>query len=337
MTTSGDGARALRLLVTGGCGYLGSCLVRTVVADPALDGVTVRIVDSLSGGRYTSLMDLPDGARYEFLEADILDPSSVRRALHGVDAVVHLAAVVRTPISFDSPDLVEQVNHWGTSHLIEACLEAGVRRFIFASTAAVYGPGGSYREDQRGRPLGFYAESKWNAEESVRVAVERGLEPTVLRFGTLFGDAPGVRFDTVANRFAYLAGVGRPLTVYGSGEQRRPLIHVEDAARAVMFCLRSPERTAGRVFNVISGNASVLDVAEAVSAARPGTELRYTEQDVLTHLSYEVNGGAFIDAGWQPRRRLEEGLAELSGRFRGLATVPLPTRGPLDEDDLGMD
>lgn len=306
------------VLITGGCGYLGSQLVRDLATDRQFAGLTVRILDNMQSGHYRSLMDLPAGGCFEFLEGDILDPSVVRLALRGVQAVVHLAAMVRTPMSFDHPAWVEQVNHWGTARLVEACLAAGVTRFLYASSTAVYGPGGPFDEGSLCRPLGPYAQSKLRAEESVLGAMQRGLQATVLRFGTLFGQAPAVRFDAVANRFAYLAGVGRPVTVYGSGEQRRPLVHVRDASSASRFCLARPEATTGRILNVVGSNASILELVDAVRSVQPGLDVRYTEQDVLTHLSFDASAVALAELGWQPQISPAAGLGELLAHFRDI-------------------
>lgn len=315
-------SRSRTILVTGACGYLGSRLI----ADLALEernggGVTVRILDNMQGGHYRSLMDLPGTATYEFIEGDILDPLAVKLALRGADAVVHLAGVVGTPMSFVNTTWVEQVNHWGTLRLVEACLAAGVTRFIQASSAAVYGPGGPFGETDRCRPVGPYAQSKLRAEESVFTAIQRGLQPTILRFGTLFGYAPAIRFDAVANRFAYLAGIGRPLTVFGDGNQKRPLVHVRDASEAIRFCLSHDEMTAGQVFNVVSENASILDLVEAVRYVQPGVVVRYTDQDVMTHFSFEVDNAALTGLGWHARFTIEAGMAELLARFANLRAV----------------
>ena len=310
------------VLVTGGCGYIGSQLIRDLVGDEYVGAVKVRILDNLQREGYQALMDLPPEGDYEFVEGDILDPIVVRRCLTDVDAVVHLAAVVRTPLSFDHPAWTEQVNYWGTVQLVEACLEAGVRRFIFTSSASVYGPGGPFDEMAVCRPIGPYAQSKLRAERAVLSAVERGLEPTVLRLGTVFGYAPTMRFDAVANRFAYLAGVGRPLTVYGTGEQMRPFVHVRDASAAIRFCLGYPSETTAEIFNVVGENASILDLVEAVRATKPAVRVRYTEQDVLTHFSFAVDGGKLERLGWRPQYTLEAGMAEVITRFSKMTTLP---------------
>lgn len=319
------------LLVTGGCGYLGSQLLRTLAAslgESQSAPLTIRVLDNLHSGQIRALMDLPDQATYEFLESDLLDPSALRYAMRGVDAVIHLAAIVRTPLSFDNPAWLEQINHWGTAQLIEAALASGVHRVILTSTAAVYGPGGPYVETSRCLPQGPYAQSKLAAEEVMLTARQRGLEPTILRVGTLFGLAPVTRFDAVANRFAYQAGVRHPITLFGDGEQLRPFIHVRDAADAIVHALT--HGLPAPVYNLVGTTASVRTVVEAIQASAPQTAVHYTEQDIRTHYSFDVRNTRLVDTGWEPRVSLAHGLGELIARFRSLHRHQ-PFAGDLDE------
>lgn len=304
------------ILVTGGLGYLGSQIIRDL-ADTA--PVTIRILDNMQGNHYPALMLLPETATYQFIEGDILDPVAIRLALKDVELVIHLAAIVRTPMSFDKPQWVEQVNHWGTSHLLEACFETDVSRFIYASSTAVYGPGGPFIEADRCRPQGAYAQSKQRAETAVSAAQQRGLNTSILRFGTLYGPAPVTRFEAVVNRFAYYAGVGRPLTVYGSGRQRRTLIHINDASRSVLFCLAHPVETGGKIFNVTNQNVAVQDLAQTIQQLKPDINIRHTEQDIRTHLSFEASSAALQALGWEPKYSLATGVGELLNQFRGFA------------------
>ena len=315
------------VLVTGGCGYLGSQLLRDLPLHLP-DLTTVRILDSVRHGQIRALMDLPSNQAYEFIEGDLLDPGVLRVALRDVDAVVHLAAVVRTPLSYDNPAWLEQVNHWGTAQLVEACLAMDVPRLFFTSTAAVYGPGGPHDEKSACRPQGPYAQSKHAAEQVILAAVKRGLQPTILRLGTLFGLAPVTRFDAVVNRFAYLAGIRQPITIYGEGQQRRPLVHVCDAATALAYALQG--KLPDPLYNLVSVTASVLEIADAVQHNSPETAVRFTEQDIHTYFSFEVDNRKLLATGWQPAWSLEEGLAELLARFTGLRRH-LPYRADLDE------
>ena len=296
------------ILITGGCGYLGSQLIRDLVSDVD-SNFRIRILDNLQEKNYQALMNLEGERVFQFIEGDILDPAVVEVALEGVDIVIHLAAIVQTPMSFENQTWVNQVNNWGTAGLVEACLDAGVKKFIYASSTAVYGPGGPFLENDVCRPFGPYAQSKYKAEKYVLSAIDRGLMPVVLRFGTMFGYATSVRFDAVANRFAYLAGAKR---------QVRPFVHISDASTAVRFCLNNFSRTAVQIFNVVGMNASVLDLVNAVQNSLPEVGVRFTEQDVLTHLSINVSNEKFIKQGWQPIISLEVGLRELIMKFSGL-------------------
>ncbi len=306
------------ILVTGGCGYLGSQLIRSLAEDGYLRNSTIRILDNFHRGHIQALYNLPDNCTYQLIEADLLDPNAVQFALQDADAVIHLAALVRSPMSFEHPSWVEQVNHWGTTRLIEACLNADVKRFIYVSTAAVYGPGGIFTESDPPRPIGPYASSKRKAEVATLSAIERGLEPTILRFGTIYGCAPVIRYNAMVNRFAYLAGTKRPLTIYGQGTQRRPIIHVQDACRAICHALENPEKTVNETFNAASQNASVHEIAAAVQANLPEATTRYTEQDVVNHFSFEISNQQLLDTGWQPQVSLQDGLQELITRFVNL-------------------
>src|SRR5688572_11560649 len=120
--------RPVSVLVTGGAGYLGSQLIADLASDPAV--AAVRVFDNMSTGRHDALMDLVATKPFEFIEGDILDGHGLDRVLMGIDVVIHLAACVRTPLSFDNAAMLQQVNHWGTATLVEHCLSAKVGRLI---------------------------------------------------------------------------------------------------------------------------------------------------------------------------------------------------------------
>jgi UDP-glucose 4-epimerase len=300
------------VLVTGGAGYIGSVLIRRLATLPGAD--VVRVFDNLQRGTVAGLMDLPLEGRFEFYEGDILDPNMTARALGGVHTVIHLAALAKTPFSFDHPHWTEHVNHWGTARLLEHCIEMGVKRFIYVSSASVYGNGGEFDEDQPCRPVGPYSQSKLRGEIAVRSAASRGLDVTVLRLATVFGHAPAARFDAVPNRFAYLASVGRPLILHGDGAQVRPVVHVADACAAIELCLLNPGTTAG-TFNVVAESSPIRDLAEAVRSARPLTPVRSTTQDIMSHFSLSINGARFRALGWAPSRSVADGAAEIIEHF----------------------
>ncbi len=302
------------ILITGGCGYLGSQLLRDMGSDPDFSSYSIRVLDNMQRGSYRALFDLPAMPNVRFLEADLLDPASLRFAMAGIETVVHLAAVVTTPVHFAHDRSMEQINHWGTAGLVSACSETRVRSLVYASSHAVYGAGGPHAEGDPCQPVGSYATSVRNAELAELAAAGRGLGVQVLRFGSFFGDAPVTRFDSVVNRFGMLAALGKPVTIYGAGQQRRPVISIGDASSALRFVLRG-DGSLPPIANVALGNPSVLEIAESLRRVRPATQVHYTEQDVLTHLSFEMRGGPLESRGWRPSVGLEEGLEQLMRRF----------------------
>lgn len=314
------------ILVTGGCGYLGSQLLRDLPAK--IEGAgTIHVLDNMQKGEYRALMDLPDAGTYTFWEVDVMDRATLRTILAEVDVVIHLAAVVQTPLSFADPNWVEQVNHWGTSNLVEVCLAEDVSTFVFASSASVYGPGPEARtEEATCDPVGAYADSKHKAERVVASASRRGLNTVTLRMGTLFGPAPVLRFAAVANRFASLAGTRRALTVYGDGEQTRPLLHVDDASAAICWACNHVSKTGGETYNVHDTNASILNLVDAVRTHVPDVEVRRTEQDIRTHLSFAMAGEKIRRAGWTASSSLEDGIGALIERFGTFASSSVVRR-----------
>jgi nucleoside-diphosphate-sugar epimerase len=288
---------------------------------------TIHVLDNMQKGEYQALMELPDAGTYVFWEVDVMDRASLRTILADVDVVIHLAAVVQTPLSFADPNWVEQVNHWGTSNLVEVCLDEGVGTFVFASSASVYGPGSElHTEEAVCDPVGAYADSKYKAERVVASASRRGMNTVTLRMGTLFGPAPVLRFTAVANRFASLAGTRRTLTVYGDGEQTRPLLHVEDASDAICWAWNHVDETSGETYNVHHKNASILNLVDAVRMHVSDVEVRRTEQDIRTHLSFAIAGEKIRRAGWAPSFSLEDGLGALIRRFGRFAPSSVTRR-----------
>jgi UDP-glucose 4-epimerase len=299
------------ILVTGGAGYIGSQLIRDMAADPRFSDHTIRIYDNLQRQHFCGLMDLPSDGRYEFVEGDILDRLNLGRAMRGVQAIVHLAAIVKTPLSFDHPEWTEQVNHWGTASVVDCALNADVTRLLYVSSASVYGPGGPFRETDVCRPIGPYAISKLKGEEE---AIRSRF--TIVRLGTVFGNAPAMRFDGIANRLAYLVGVGRPMIIHGSGEQIRPLIHIGDASAVLRVCL-TDSNAEGEIINAVMMNPSVNQIAHTLQTIVPDAPIRYTDQDVLTEISFQVDSPKLVEMGFQPQFDLEQGLRKMLARWRG--------------------
>lgn len=324
-----------KILITGACGYLGSVLIRDLtrktgsgcnailagnpIPHEDFEDLSICLLDNMQNGRYDALFDLSKQARYQFIEGDLLDPATMRYALEEVDVVVHLAAIVRTPMSFDNPTWMQQINYWGTAQLVESILLSGKRPYlIFASTTAVYGPGGPFDEKDVCRPQGHYAQSKYRAEEAIQVGMERGLRATILRIGQLYGVAPVIRFGSVINRLCTQAGMNRPITIHGTGEQRRTFVHVRDASAAIMHILDKLKAKNEKIqahFNIVASQHSIVELVEVIKQIRPAVQIRYTEQDIRTHYSFESTSSQVHLLGWTPQISLETGVEELLSRF----------------------
>ena len=239
----------MKVLVTGGAGYLGSVLALRLIQE----GQDVRVIDSLMHGG-AALLPMMGHPRFEFVAGDVRDASLVCDMVNGVDAVVHLAAIVGDPACSRSPELARAVNVDASASILAEAERAGVQRFIFASTCSNYGRMADTSvlatEDHDLRPLSLYAESKVEMERRLLALASPTMETTVLRFATLFGLSPRMRFDLTVNEFVMEMLVHRRLVIYGE-HFWRPYVHVREAARAIAAVLAAPrEMVAGQVFNV---------------------------------------------------------------------------------------
>jgi UDP-glucose 4-epimerase len=306
------------VLVTGGSGYIGSLLIRVLPFERGFEGEVVRILDNMAGDKYFSLFDLPEGARYEFLLGDLTKPEDLRRALVDVDLVFDLAGITSVPLSYKMSEETKRVNVEGARNLLEVAVSSGVRKVVYASSAAVYGDvNGLVDESHPCRPASPYAESKLLAEQLYLEAHrERGLGVAVLRFGTVYGYAPGMRFDTVVNRFAFLAAVGSPLTVWRGAESAlRPYLYVGDAVSALILAARREEANGG-VFNVVTENAALSDVIAAVKEVVPDCVVQYVEPPYQQQVSYGLVDSRIRSLGYEPRGSLRLGVREVVEKFR---------------------
>ena len=265
----------MRVLVTGGAGFIGRHLVRGLLTD----GASVRVLDDLSTGRRDAL-----DAGAQFHRGDVRNRVLVDRIAEDCDAVVHLAASVGPARVARDPVGTWSCNVEGTAAVVASCAAAG-RRLLLASSSEVYGADAGdrrLREDDpvRVAPSGrrdIYAISKV-AGESLALAEHRSrlLPVTIVRFFNVVGPGQSDRYGMVMARFANAARTGRPLTVYGDGTQRRCFLHVTDAVNALRALLGAP-RSEGRIVNV--GNdeeVTVRALAERIAARVGGVPITYT-------------------------------------------------------------
>jgi nucleoside-diphosphate-sugar epimerase len=309
---------ASRILVVGGAGYIGSVLVRDLLAD----GYEVRVLDSLIYGE-ESLQDLASHPRFALRRGDFRRVEDVVRAVRGVDAVIHLGGIVGDMACAFDENQTLQTNVAATRLLAEVCraLEAG--RFLFASTCSVYGAASSPVDERSAlKPLSLYAASKADAERLLLAARSPGFHPSILRLATAFGWSFRPRFDLVVNLLAAKAAVEKQIVIYNR-EQWRPFIHVADISRAFRAVLAAPvKRVSGEIFNVGSNrmNATLGQLAERIAAVSTGLQIDYVDNPDAR--SYRPSFEKIRQAlGFECAISLESGIREIQSALRcGLIT-----------------
>ncbi|MFQ5700612.1 MAG: SDR family oxidoreductase [Acidobacteriota bacterium] len=313
-------------LVTGGAGFIGSHLTERLLSQ----GHDVRVVDDFSTGKRENLR-FPGRAtgwgRLEVMEGDLTDPGTARRAVRQVEHVFHQAAIPSVPRSVADPAATNQANVGGTLNLMLAARDAGVRRFVYASSSSLYGdtPELPKVETMPPRPQSPYAVSKLACEQYAQVFHRLYGLPTVgLRYFNVFGPRqdPGSQYAAVVPKFIVAIASSRPPTIFGDGHQTRDFTYVGNVVEANLLASASGERALGGSFNIACGRRiSLLDLVAIINgifessiepvheAARPG-DVRHSLADVSASeemLGYrptiEVQEGLVKTAEWFAKRR----------------------------------
>lgn len=268
------------ILVTGGAGYIGSVLTRQLLEK----GHTVRVLDSLMYGG-EPIIDLFNYPNFEFIKGDVRSEADVREAMKGITAVAHLAAIVGDPACAQNQELARTTNLEGSKMLYNIANEAGVKKFVFASTCSNYGkmenPDEYANETSKLAPVSLYAETKVATEQFLlSQPQDNTCKPTCLRFSTVYGLSLRPRFDLTVNEFAKELTLGRELTIFGE-QFWRPYCHVFDLARSVVTVLESPEElVAFEVFNVgdTSENYQKKMIIDEVVKVLPNSRITYVQK-----------------------------------------------------------
>jgi len=300
----------MRILVTGGAGYIGSVLVPQLLAKSH----RVRVIDSLMYGG-EGLLPVVRDPGFEFVRGDIREPDAMKSALQGIEAVIHLAAIVGFPACRKDPDQASEVN-LGGSKLLADILGRG-RLVLYGSTGSNYGaiPDGVCTEETPLNPVSLYAQTKAAAEQYL---LEK-CDAVAYRFATAFGISPRLRLDLLVNDFVFRAMRQRHLVVY-EREFMRSFIHVSDMARAFLFALDNTDQMTGQIYNVGSDgmNYSKQQICELLQG-KLDFYLHYAEMGKdLDERNYVVSYRKISALGYKTLVTVPNGIDEL---IRGLELV----------------
>jgi UDP-glucose 4-epimerase len=297
----------MRLLITGGCGHIGSYLIRNIL------NKEITVVDNLLTQRYTSLFNLPNQIKFSEMDIDELTVDS----LHGYDIVLHLAAITDAAGSFGNKKEMEDVNITKTKVLIDKCIEAGVKKFIFPSSTSVYGVAADevYEDESKFlNPQSPYAESKIEIEHYLK---ESNIDYVIFRFGTIFGFSEGMRFHTAVNKFCYQSSLNLPLTIWKENyNQVRPYLGLRDCYHSIMMAIDG--KLPKGVYNVVSENKKLSDIVDIVRKHNPNLKINFVDTPLLNQYSYDVNYEKIHNLGFRRMDRLKKVIPEILNTLHNL-------------------
>lgn len=307
----------MKIVVTGAVGHIGSYLIRDLAVQ--FPGAEIVMVDNLMTQRFPSLFNLPALAKYRFIEADVTT-TDLRPVFQDAHVVVHLAAMTDAAGSFDRAAQVEANNYQATLKVATACSDTGAR-LIAPSSTSVYGTQNAVVAEDCSpdelKPQSPYAMTKLKEEQLLaQLCADKGLRAISCRFGTIFGASPGMRFHTAVNKFCWQAAMGQPITVWSTAyDQKRPYLDLFDAARAVGFIIRQ-DLFDGRIYNVLTHNATVRQVADTIREFVPDLQVSFVDSKIMNQLSYEVSCERILSKGFSFAGDLRRAVGETIALLR---------------------
>lgn len=310
----------MRILITGNMGYVGPVLTRYLKTH-FLDAEIIGYDAGFFGHSLTGVDALPETLLAKQHYADVRDFHSA--LLKNVDAVVHLAAVSNDPMGKEFEKVTSEINREASVSIAKMAIDAGVKNFVFASSCSMYGQaeGGPRRETDPTNPLTAYAHSKIGTETDVQKLNLKDMVFTSLRFATACGMSDRLRLDLVLNDFVACAISSNEITVLSDGSPWRPLIDVEDMARAISWAIRRDKNQGGQFLAVNAGrdegNYQVKDLAEAVAKHIPGTTVSINKDAPPDKRSYKVDFTLFksLAPDFLPKVSLDESIIRLKNGF----------------------
>ena len=313
-TTPVSGRDGHSVLVIGGAGYIGSALIPKLLAD----GYRVRLMDIMVYGD-EAISSFRDHPELEIFRHDFRQVNSVVEAMQGIDTVVHLGAIVGDPACALDENLTREINLMATRMIVEVAKGLRVQKFIFASTCSVYGANADILDERSAlNPVSLYARTKIACEKVLFKLSDSAFNPTILRFGTIFGLSGRTRFDLVINLLTAKA-VAEGIIPVSGGEQWRPFLHVDDAARSVFLMVKAPlEQVGNEIFNVgfNEQNYTIDAVARMIESEVPDAGIKDFPFDGDIR-NYRVDFSKIYNAfGFKSNWTIESGIRQVIKALR---------------------
>lgn len=300
------------VLVIGGVGYIGCCLVKRLLEQ----GKRVRVLDNAVYG-LEPIQDLLDHPNLDYLYGDCRNIQDVVKAMHHVSSIVHLAAIVGDPACELNHKTTIEINYAATRMLIEVAKGYGVERLLFASSCSVYGATDEFMDENSGvQPVSLYAETKVSSERALFESASTNFHPIIMRFATVFGLSNRPRFDLIVNLLSAKAKQDGRITIF-NGQQWRPFIHVRDVSEAIVLLLNAPLSIVSKeIFNVGDNrlNHTLIEVAEVIHSVFPGARIEHQENS--DRRNYRVDFTKIEKrVGFRCQYTLEDGVREIKTAF----------------------
>jgi nucleoside-diphosphate-sugar epimerase len=298
-----------KILITGGAGYVGSALVPKLLKS----GYAVNVIDLMIYGE-----TLPEDKNLKIFRSDIRDIQKLKESLEGVDAVIHLACISNDPSFELDKSLGKKINFDVFEPMVKAAIQAGVKRFIYASSSSVYGVKDepNVSEDMSLEPLTDYSKFKAMCEEILLKYKNETFTPVIIRPATVCGFSPRQRLDLVVNILSNLAFNKKMITVFG-GPQLRPNIHIDDMVDSYVLVLEAEkEKVSGQIYNVGYENQPVSELALAVKSV-VGEDVKIITQKTNDNRSYHISSEKiFNDLGFKAKKTVKNAVEDLIAAFK---------------------
>jgi len=314
----------MKITVTGGLGHIGSALIRSNLAPISVEEIVV--IDSLSTQRFSSLFDLGQNPKITFIDKSVEQLNSKDlEVIKGSKALIHLAAMTDASGSVDKKDELFKNNLGSTEVVIKLCIAEGIK-LVFPSSTSVYGSQLSLVDENSLdlNPQSPYADCKLMEEALIREAVTSGLAGVILRFGTIHGVSPGMRFHTAVNKFCFDYTLDKPLSVWRTAiNQYRPYLALSDAIRAIKHVITN-EIYDGQIYNVLTGNLSLQKIISTIEeiGGRPA-RIEYVDSPIMNQFSYEVSKLKFEETGFEYQGSLNDDISNTLKILDGIKNVRL--------------